>query len=218
MTTSQIVSDNDLLAIGFRLTSSGVNRIESEGVDIEATLLEMIGSFTDDHRIAAVLMAWIRVHGNYVIVEKLGKLYEKATATRPPFPWMTMVAAWAVECGYYKWRKLVAREKGPIYLYDPEVSESAILRKGALSWLEPLGFRIPRDSLRIREADVLTPKELIHLNEQYRNRYIFGASWRSDIVTAIQRGITTPMDISRAVGCSYEPAHRISREYLLATQ
>lgn len=219
MTTSQLVSDHALITIGFRLVSTEVAHIKPERVDIESTLLDVIGTFTEDYRVASVLMSWIKVHGNHVIVEKLIKLHGKASnETGHSFSWMTLVAAWAVECGYYKWRKLIKKENGPIYLYDPEVSESAILRKGLMPWLEPLGFRIPQNSLRIREADVLTPKELIQFNPQYRNRYIFGASWRADIITAIQNGVTTPMEISRVVGCSYEPAYRISRDYMLATQ
>ena len=219
MTTSQQVSDHALMAIGFRLASTNVNLLEQGNVDMESILLNIIGTFTEDYRIASVLMAWIKVHGNHVIVEKLIKLRDRTSnETGHSFPWMTLVAAWAVECGYYKWRKLIKKENGSIYLYDPEVSESAILRKGLIPWLEPLGFRIPLNSLRIREADVLTPKELIQFNPQYRNRYIFGASWRADIITAIQNGITTPMEISRVVGCSYEPAYRINRDYILATQ
>lgn len=157
------------------------------------------------------------MHGNYVIVEKLLKLLTKAAKeTGESFPWITLVAAWAVECGYHKWRKLIKKEKSPVYLYDPEVSESAILRKGIITWAEPYGFRIPQNSLRIREADVLTPQELIQLNPQYKNRYLFGSSWRADIVTAIQQGITSPTELSRVVGCSYEPAYRISHEYRMA--
>lgn len=219
MTTSQQTNDHALTAIGFRLAGAETDSGDRGNADIESTLLEVIGTFPEDYRIASVLMSWIKVHGNHVIVEKLAKLRDRAgKEAGQSFLWMTPVAAWAVECGFYKWRKLVQKETGPVYLYDPEVSESAILRKGPLPWLEPLGFRVPRDSLRIRDADVLTPRELIQINLQYKNRYIFGASWRADIITAIQNGITTPMEISRAVGCSYEPAHRISRDYILATQ
>lgn len=219
MTTSQLISVHALIAIGFRLASTEVEQAKPERVDIESTLLDVIGTFTEDYRIASVLMSWIKVHGNYVIVEKLSKLYDKACKEpNGPLPWMTLIAAWAVECGYHKWQKLIKKETGPVYLYDPEVSESAILRKGLVPWLEPLGFRVPENSLRIRESDVLTPKELIQFNRQYRNRYIFGASWRADIVTAIQNGATTPMEIRRIVGCSYEPAYRISHEYLLGIQ
>ncbi|MCC8166856.1 MAG: hypothetical protein LIQ31_12070 [Planctomycetes bacterium] len=216
MTTSQLVSDHDLITIGFRLGTTEMEK-RRDWVDIESTLLNVIDSFTDDYRVTSVFMSWIKIHGKYVIIEKLAKLYDKAETTRKPSPWMSFVAAWAVECGYHKWRKLITEVSGPVYLYDPEVTESAIVRKGILPWL-PLGFRVPRNSLRIRESDVLTPKELIATNRQYRNRYLYGASWRADIVTAIENGITTPMEISRTVGCSYEPAHRISHDYILGKQ
>jgi hypothetical protein len=218
MTTSQLVNDHALIAIGFRLASMDENGGNPDpwNVDIESTILELIGSFTDDYRLASVLMSWIKVHGNYVIVEKLIKLRSQASKeSGESFPWMTLIAAWAVECGYYKWRKLIKAEHGPLYLYDPEMTESVILRKGSIPWLDALGFRVPQSSLRIRETDVLTPKELVEHNGQYRNRYLYGPSWRADIVTAIQRGITSPAEISRVVGCSYEPAYRISREYLM---
>ena len=138
MTTTQPVSDHDLIAIGFRLSSADESRIEVENVDIESTLLYVIGTFSDDYRIASILLSWVKVHGNYVIVEKLFKLRAKAAKkTGEASPWMTLVAAWAVECGYHKWRKLTKMEKAPVYLYDPTVSESAILRKGIIPWAEP---------------------------------------------------------------------------------
>ena len=218
MTISHLVSDQSLIAIGFRLASAEKKSRKLEKIDIESTLLGIICSFTADYRIASILMSWIKVHGNYVIVEKLIKLRNRVSReTGESLPWMSFISAWAVDCGFNKWRKLIQKEIGPIYLYDPEISENAILRKGLLPWPEPLGFRVPKNSLRIRESDVLTPEELIQLNQQYKNRYIFGASWRADIITATQNGIITPMEISRAVGCSYEPAYRISREYFLAT-
>ena len=217
MTTSLLASDQDLLAIGFRLDYGAPASYDPESADIEQTLLNVLAAFPEDYRIAAIAMAWIKVHGKYIIAERISKLCNSEGDRACPFhPWLSFIAAWAVECGYYKWRMLIKKEKSPVYLYDPEVSESVILRKGAMPWCIPFGFRIPLDSLRIRESDVLTPQELMRYNLQYRNRYIYGPSWRADIITAIQRGITSPMAISRAVGCSYEPAHRISREYLMA--
>ena len=56
------------------------------------------------------------------------------------------------------------------------------------------------------------------MNRQYRNRYLYGPSWRADIVTAIESGATSPAEIVRRLGCSYEPAHRVFREYALAAK
>ena len=64
------------------------------------------------------------------------------------------------------------REKAPLYPYDPAVTESAILVKGAARWLEPYGYRVPAGSLRIREDDAMPPEAVARINRQYRDRYL----------------------------------------------
>lgn len=46
----------------------------------------------------------------------------------------------------------------------------------------------------------------------YKNRLIYGAQWRADIITAIERGAKTPTEISRMCGASYESCHRVLSE------
>jgi hypothetical protein len=60
------------------------------------------------------------------------------------------------------------------------------------------------------------PEELLKINLQFRNRLIYGANWRADIITAIQMGIDNPNKIKELIGCSYEPANRIFKEYSMA--
>jgi hypothetical protein len=91
---------------------------------------------------------------------------------------------------------------------------------------------IPPDSLttiglRLGPGRVIGPPEqfevvlvgtlLAAVNLQHRNRYPYGPSWRADIVTAIESGLDSPAAIARRVGCSYEPAHRVPREWRVAT-
>ena len=75
---------------------------------------------------------------------------------------------------------------------------------------------IAEGSLRIREDDVLPPAVLAKKNKQYRNRLLYGPSWRADIITAIENGAKNPTEISKSIGCSYEPAYRVFTEYSLA--
>ncbi len=211
------VNDFALAQIGFRVSGDLSETDDSTRADIEQTLLSVIGHLPEDYRLASILLSWIKVHGNYVIAEKLVKQIKRNPWRDSLLPaWMTLAAAWAVECGYHKWKKLMFTLKPPVYFYAPEISEAAIARKGSIPWLDALGLRVPKDSFRVREGDVFSPEELIAANLQYKNRYLYGASWRADIITAVQRGISSPMEISRTIGCSYEPAHRISHEYLLA--
>ncbi len=217
MSSPLAVPTPDLACIGMRFSGESLQSACERTVDIENTLLDVMEIFPDDTRLASVFLSWIKVHGNYVIVEKLAKFAAKrAENTGDEWsgaPWLSLTAAWAVECGFHKWKKLIKEMPETVYLYPKAASEGAIQLKGAIPWLEPLGFRIPQNSLRIREDDVAPPEKLVQHNLQYRNRYLFGASWRADIITAIQTGVTSPMEIVRAVGCSYEPAYRVSHEY-----
>jgi hypothetical protein len=219
MYTTPKASDYALSQIGFRQPAPIAKDIDSHRIDLEETLLAVVSEFPENHHLISVLLTWIEVHGNYVIVEKLAKLVAWSDNGVSAIPtWIVLVAAWAVQCGYHKWCMLLKPVNSPSYLFTPETSEEAIKDKGLIDWLEPLGFRLPNDSLQISENSVLTPEELIALNLQYRNRYLYGASWRADIITVIQQGLSSPTAISNELGCSYEPAHRISREYAMASR
>ena len=214
MPTVLPVNTADLVYIGMRFAGESLQSACKHDVDIENTLLDVTEAFPGDTRLVSVFLSWIKIHGNYVIVEKLAKFAaRRAESTLRDNPWLSLTAAWAVECGYHKWKKLIKKMPETVYLYPKTVSEGGIKLKGAIPWLEPLGFRIPQNAIRIREDDVVPPEKLVQHNLQYKNRYLFGASWRADIITAIQRGIQSPSEIARAVGCSYEPAYRVSREY-----
>ena len=79
------------------------------------------------------------------------------------------------------------------------------------------GFLIPKNSIRVRETDVAPKKKLIQENLQYKNRYVYGANWRADIITAIQLlEFENPYQITKAIGCSYPSAHRVFNDYKLA--
>ncbi len=206
--------DDKLIAIGIRIAVAGGSRVAVRGgpeTDIERTLLEGARRIPEDGRLASLLFTWVKVHGAYVVVEKLGRL---ARTDEPA--WLRALAAWAVECGHRKWGKLARRSRDTIHLFPKEVTESAIALKGAVPWLARINVRVPEGALRIRESDVLSPAELIQRNRQYRNRYLYGPSWRADIITAIEEGLKTPAEIARQLGCSYEPAHRVVREISLA--
>ncbi len=208
------ILDARLHAIGIRLASSRKPSSSREKADIERTILATVDELPRDLRLASLLFTWVKVHGEYVITEKLAKLVRSGNVEHRD--WLSALAAFAVHNKYHKWSKLIARRRKPVHLLPMEMSALPIRMRGAEPWLEPYGILLPRGSLRIREDDVLDPGELARKNRQYRNRYLYGPSWRADIITAIESGCTTPTEIKDRVGCSYEPAHRVFREYQLA--
>jgi hypothetical protein len=210
------IFNRNLQSIGF-LISSGSDAADSTNVDIERTILDAVKELPRDGRLASLLLSWVKVHGEFVIVEKLRKLANQLEMSEPgATTWLGAVAAFSVREGDSRWRILLHRPKAPVYLLPKEVAETAIAMKGAEDWLKTYNYLVPVGSLRIRVQDVLAPRDLLRINRQYRNRYIYGPSWRADIATAVDDGLRTPADIARAVGCSYEPAYRVFHQLALA--
>jgi hypothetical protein len=177
--------------------------------DIEQTLVEALMVYSNDGRIISLILSWIRVHGKYVIIEKLMKL-----RTDQNTHLISLMAAYACEIGVHKWKTLLKKSKKVKFLYPETITKSAVKLKSTIPWLEKINFMVPKGSLRIRESNIVAPKDLLKTHRQYKNRYLYGACWRADIITAIEeRGCRTPTEIVRLIGCSYEPAHRIFKEY-----
>lgn len=182
--------------------------------DIERALL-LVTQFMDSAssvdlgRMSSLLLSWVRVHGDKVIVEKLAKL----ASVFEPSPWLSVVAYFGVHSGHVRWRLLAKPVKQKVFPFGAE-TEELVKIAGVEHWL-PKGsaLKIPKGSFRIREEDVLSPRELASRNLQYRARLIHGASWRADVLWAIEAGSKTVNEIMEKVGCSYEPAYRILKDY-----
>ncbi len=131
--------------------------------------------------------------------------------------WLVALAIYAVEEKFHKWRSLVKKVKGKHSLSTVSIAEQSIKFKGAESAFYKNGFLIAKGSIRARDVDVATKEKLINENPQYKNRFIYGANWRSDIITAIEMGYENPYRITKATGCSYPSAHKVFNDYKLAS-
>lgn len=208
---SNLSLDQKLSYIGVQL--AGVEKIKYfQWIDIENTLYVASLEVSKDSRLFSLLCSWVSVHGDYVIIEKLMKLQKKQNS-----PWLVAVAICALNMGFHQWKRLIVKQKGLRALVDTDLALSSIALKGEEANFRKFGFLIPKGIIRIRPSDIRTSEQLIKGNLQYRNRLLFGASWRADIVTAINMGSKNPYQIAKILGCSYEPAHRIFKEYFLAT-
>lgn len=207
---SNLSLDQKFNYVGFQL--AGIQKIKNtQWVDIENTLYEATLEVPQDSRLFSFLCSWVSVHGDYVIIEKLMKLQKKKTS-----PWLVAIAICASNMGFHQWKRLITKQKGPLALVNIDLAFSSIKLKGEEPNFRMFGFLLPKGIIRIRASDVQTPEQLVKRNPQYRNRLLFGASWRADIVTAIEMGMKNPYQIAKTLGCSYEPAHRIFKEYALA--
>lgn len=211
--------DRRLKLIGFRLVGSEKKTVAMPGeqtfCDIEGTLVDAAYEAVGDGRIRSLLFTWIKVHGERVITDKFFKVAEKAETVLGHNPIINGLAVFAVISGHHKFRSYIKKSKDNEYLVSREVSESFKSVQGYKEEFLEFGVKVPSKMIRIRESDAFTVEELATQNLQYRNRILIGASWRADIITAIELGAKSPTEIKNNLGCSYEPAHRVFREYML---
>lgn len=204
------------LRIGFDDALVNPKHLSVFDYDIEETFLAATFEAENDLRILRILISWVKVHGDYVLIEKLLKRLKAWEAIKGESSAFQLLAATAVIAGFSGWKRgLRASVKKPIYPGNKALLLSSIELKGVDPMFSPLGIMVPHNYLSPRESDVFTVHELLSSHLQYRNRHLFGANWRSDIITAIESGIENPFRISKVVGCSYEPAHRVFGEYQL---
>ena len=212
MTGSELTQRLKLIGFRFGEFRRPMVRRRKLFIDIEETLIVAASEVPRDPRLFSSLLTWFEIHGDYVLFDKLQKRLRKFGNQNATI-WTNAVLIHAAHKGFHQAKRWIYSSKEPVFLYPEEVTRSAIELKGAIQYFEEMNYLIPEGSIRIRESDVFTREELLKDNRQYRNRYLYGASWRADIITAIEFGMTSPNEISKRLGCSYEPAHRVWNEY-----
>jgi len=222
-----ITLDQKLRFIGFRINvNQASKKIDGADIlresDIERTLIEAAYAIQKEHdyRLFSILLKWIEIFGEYVIVEKFEKFSKIATREQGLNPILNAIAVWGTIHKQTKWNRLIVKSKANAYIVDKELTDSSETYPGLQDkWLK-YGVKIPNKMLRNRDTDVLSVPELASQNLQFRNRLLMGSSWRSDIITANELGFEKVSEIENVLGCSHEPAHRITKEFriVLATR
>lgn len=207
--------EQKLASIGVMVSASEVDVKQLREVDIEQTLIEAISCFGSDEAFLRYLnpvFTWIEEHGSVVIVEKFVKMLTNRQLQGKDIAYCFLMAKFAEHVGLRRWNQILKLKPNPNQLrfVGPEdICESFIKLRGEEEWSQGSGFKLPRGIILLNKKWILSRSSLAKLNHQYRSRLIYGAQWRSDIITVIERGVTTPIEVSRLSGASYEPFHRI---------
>ncbi len=205
--------EEKLSYIGFQFAIGFPSSIKSEWVDIEETLIAAIYEIDDDPKMLSMICSWLKIHGKYLITDKFFKEYEVFKNYRGGCPWFNAICAYMLSIGQHKFKKGVVKQESPVYLFSKKVAESGIKLKGAFSFLEEINIFVSKSSIRIRDMDAMKPEMLAGINNQYKNRLLYGANRRADIITAIEFGMKNPYEISKKLNCSYDSAYRVFKEY-----
>ena len=184
--------------------------VQLVNADIEETLAEAIETLphsSEKGRILKVICSWTIENGNQVILEKLSKILTKKAADGADVTYAALLGAFAVSQKLHKWAILKK--------FRPEVNVAIGDKKGSSEleeWALDVNFSVNREGIQTDEKYTLSRSQIARMHKQYRNRLIYGAQYRADIVTATQLGITTIKDVVNLIGVSREPVSRILAE------
>ena len=79
-----------LSSIGIRVGSSILNQKTIEFVDIERTIVEGLYKSYEDSKIPSLIITWAKIHHEYIIVEKFGKLIKEFESIMGPCIWINI--------------------------------------------------------------------------------------------------------------------------------
>lgn len=200
----------DFVGIGVELTGERGNR----SADIERTLLAA-SSYVDsgERRLLGLLASWIVVHPNLVCLGKLKRIMEKEGLGDPQV--ISALAFLAVENKHHEWKSL-CKKYPERYFWGKEGTKLALKFQKPVAAFAKAGLMLPERALRIDERHILPTAALAKLHLQVRLRLLFGPNLRADAAFYISKGVTGASDLMRAIGCSYEPAHRILVDFKTA--
>lgn len=211
--------EEKLAAIGVMVSARSLSTKEIAAVDIEETLADVTVELCRteaNFRLVGPVLSWIAEHGSAVIVEKLVKILNLRSADGSDVSFSALIGKFALYRGHKRWstvvEKFASNIHSPVVFGPSDIAESLLALRGEEEWALGSGFRVPAGSATPHAKWTLARKALAKLNRQYRNRLIYGAQWRADIVTAFERGARTPTEASRMSGASYEPCYRVMDE------
>ena len=208
-----------LAAIGIMMSARSLSPGEVESEDIEAVLADAmieLSRSTVELRLFGPLLSWVAEHGSAVIVEKLIKILRARAGEGADVSHAALVGKFAQTKGHKRWSTVVenfAPTQRPLRIFGPaDLAVSLLALRGEEEWARGSGFRIPKGAAVTQAKWALSRQSLAKRNRRYRNRLIYGAQWRADIITAYQLGARTPTEASQMSGASYEPCYRVKSE------
>jgi hypothetical protein len=206
---SKINLYDKLATIGLRVNYS--KKLEST-FDIEDLLIECLYEIDVDSRMIGLLFSWLKIHHTHIVADKFFRAYDNAKRYLGESPWFHACCAYMIELKDNRFKKGVIKLPYQKFVGDRD-QNIAIKRKGAIDYLKKINILVPNGNIRIRDEDVLTVSELVNINEQYRNRLIFGANWRAEIITSIMKGAQNANQVGKELGINRTRAGVVFKEY-----
>lgn len=199
-----------LVGIGMNLAAKP--RVDA---DIEATLVHASasGMVEGDLRVLSLLTTWLGVHHAHVNADRLVRFVATHASERVRAYW-SAVATWLRKDR--RFARLVNMYDGAPVDVLPVGTDFQITRRGEDERFVGSELRVPRGTLRDREADVLSPEALVRCHAGYRNRVLMGPTWRADVWTVLERAPELSVaEVARRASCSFATAWQAAQDFRL---
>jgi hypothetical protein len=181
--------------------------------DLEKCLIEALYVADNDIRVLTTLLTWGKIHGGQIIIEKFVKIYDEYSKYKGEIFSFNLFVITIAETSNRYFKKLSKIEPLKTPYPDRKSTFSFIKKNGAIEIFEKYNILIPIGYIKFDDADVLTIKQLVEANEQYRNRYLYGANVRADVIFYYDQGIEKAGEIRKEIPFSYNPIKRIIDDY-----
>ena len=179
--------------------------------DIETTLVHAseLGMEDGDFRVLSVLTSWLGVHHAHVNADRLVRLVTAHDSIRVRAYW-SGIAMWLGKDR--RFARLISKQ-APVDLLSVGTAFQ-LKRKGEDERFTGSSLRVPRETLRDRDDDVLSAEVLAKRHAGFRNRVIIGPTWRADVWTILEKAPQlSAAEAARRASCSFAAAWQATRDF-----
>jgi hypothetical protein len=181
--------------------------------DIETTLVHAsaLGMDDGDFRVLSVLTTWLGVHHTHVNADRLIRLVAGHDSIRVRAYW-SGIAKWFVKDR--RFARLISKQAKVDLLSVG--TDFQLKRKGEDERFAGSTLRVPRETLRDRNDDVLPAVVLAKRHAGFRNRVVIGPTWRADVWTILEKAPQlSAAEAARRASCSFAAAWQATRDFRL---
>jgi len=180
---------------------------------IEATLVHAsaVGMGEYDLRVLSILTTWLSVHHARINADRLVRSVSAHGSERVHAYWAG-VAQWLKKDR--RFARLSNANSGGRVDVLPVGTEFQLARHGEDPRFVDSPLRVPAGTLRDRDADVLPANVLVQRHAGFRNRVMFGPTWRADVWTVLEHDDELSVaETARRAGCSFATAWQVVRDF-----
>ena len=195
-----------MVGIGMNFAAAGAADADIEETLVHSSALGMDGG---DFRVLSVLTSWLGVHHAHVNVDRLVRLVAAHDSIRVRAYW-SGVAMWLAKDR--RFARLISNQ--PRLDLMPVGTDFQLKRKGEDERFAGSTLRVPRETLRDRDDDVLPAEVLAKRHAGFRNRVLIGPTWRADVWTILEKAPQlSAAEAARRASCSFAAAWQATRDF-----